>query len=263
MSEQDSAGAVQDQGAPLTQEEKRLVNRLFSEPLEFPQIFRNWLKNFIETSGLQLPKSAINVGVGGGSGSLAGLPAGLILPMGGSTVPSGSLPCNGAAVSREQYDGLFQAIGTAWGTGDGTTTFNVPDLRDRALYGAGSKVGLGQTDGGALGVRGPSHKHGVNIPNSSSGYNSLGGSADGVGDHTHPFTVIQADSYNMLEGQQSLRNIAKQIVSNLGTGGGGAHGHSVSVGGTINVSGTVNGETGGGGTLNTPGYAGVQYVITT
>ena len=55
----------------------------------------------------------------------------------GSTVPSGYLACDGAAVSRTTYANLFAAIGTDWGVGNGVTTFNVPDLRRRVTMGAG------------------------------------------------------------------------------------------------------------------------------
>lgn len=61
--------------------------------------------------------------------------AGLMLPCGSTTVPTGWLECNGAAISRTTYATLFASIGTAWGTGDGSTTFNVPDLRGEFLRG--------------------------------------------------------------------------------------------------------------------------------
>jgi microcystin-dependent protein len=63
------------------------------------------------------------------------LPAGVILPYGGASAPSGYLLCYGQAVSRSTYAALFSAIGTAYGVGDGTTTFNVPDLRGRVPAG--------------------------------------------------------------------------------------------------------------------------------
>ena len=56
-------------------------------------------------------------------------PAGMISPFGNSTAPSGWLQCNGAAVSRTTYSDLFAAIGIVYGAGDGTTTFNVPEIR--------------------------------------------------------------------------------------------------------------------------------------
>ena len=46
-----------------------------------------------------------------------------------SSAPTGWLKCNGAAISRTDYDDLFDSIGTTYGTGDGSTTFNLPDLR--------------------------------------------------------------------------------------------------------------------------------------
>ena len=63
-------------------------------------------------------------------------PAGVIIPFAGTSVPTGYLLCNGAAVSRTNYANLFAAIGTLYGAGDGSTTFNLPDARDRVLQGA-------------------------------------------------------------------------------------------------------------------------------
>ena len=65
-------------------------------------------------------------------------PAGTIFPFAGVVSPGGYLPCDGAAVSRTTYQTLFAAIGTTWGAGNGATTFNVPDLRDMFIRGAGS-----------------------------------------------------------------------------------------------------------------------------
>lgn len=61
--------------------------------------------------------------------------AGIISPFAGSTAPAGWLLCYGQAVSRTAYAALFAAIGTVYGVGDGATTFNLPDLRGRALFG--------------------------------------------------------------------------------------------------------------------------------
>ena len=66
------------------------------------------------------------------------VPTGVVLPFGGSTVPEGFLLCNGAAISRTTYAKLFAAIGTLYGAGDGATTFNLPDMRDRFAEGAGT-----------------------------------------------------------------------------------------------------------------------------
>ena len=67
----------------------------------------------------------------------ADAPIGTISPFGGSSVPSGYLLCNGQAVNRTTYAELFAVIGTAFGTGDGSTTFNVPDMRESVPKGAG------------------------------------------------------------------------------------------------------------------------------
>jgi microcystin-dependent protein len=70
-------------------------------------------------------------------------PIGSILPYGGANAPSGWLLCQGQAVSRTTYSDLFSAIGTTFGSGDGSTTFNLPDLRDKAVMGAGTNGVLG------------------------------------------------------------------------------------------------------------------------
>jgi len=81
--------------------------------------------------------------------------AGQVCFFGMSSAPNGFLKCNGAAVSRTTYDVLFAAIGTTFGSGDGSTTFNVPDLRGEFLRalddGAGIDTGrsLGSTQSGA------------------------------------------------------------------------------------------------------------------
>ena len=68
--------------------------------------------------------------VAGGGGSSQ---PGTVFYFGGTSAPQGSLPCNGAAVSRTTYAKLFAAIGTIWGAGDGSTTFNVPNLASRVM----------------------------------------------------------------------------------------------------------------------------------
>lgn len=69
------------------------------------------------------------------------LPPGTITPFAGtSTVPDGYLLCSGAQVSRVTYAALFTAIGTSYGAGDGSSTFTLPDFRDRFPQGAGNVV---------------------------------------------------------------------------------------------------------------------------
>ncbi|GAB5388874.1 MAG: tail fiber protein [Alphaproteobacteria bacterium] len=60
----------------------------------------------------------------------------------GSSAPSGYLLCDGSAVSRTSYADLFAVIGETWGAGDGSTTFNLPDMRGRVAVGSGTGTGL-------------------------------------------------------------------------------------------------------------------------
>ena len=67
-------------------------------------------------------------------------PIGVVKAYAGSTTPAHYLPCDGAAVSRETYSALYAVIGTTYGAGDGSTTFNVPDLRETVPVGAGENT---------------------------------------------------------------------------------------------------------------------------
>jgi microcystin-dependent protein len=62
-------------------------------------------------------------------------PSGTVVPFAGATAPEGWVLCNGTTLSRSTYAALFAAIGTSWGNGDGSTTFNLPDLRGSFLRG--------------------------------------------------------------------------------------------------------------------------------
>jgi microcystin-dependent protein len=75
---------------------------------------------------------------------------GEIMEYAGTSAPAGYLPCDGAPVSRSTYSALFAAISTTWGVGNGTTTFNVPDLRGVFLRGSGTN-----TTGSSSGATGP------------------------------------------------------------------------------------------------------------
>ena len=71
------------------------------------------------------------------------IPSGVAFPYAGKTVPSGFMACNGGTISRTTYAKLFAAIGTAWGAGDGSTTFKLPDWRNRTVMGANSANEVG------------------------------------------------------------------------------------------------------------------------
>lgn len=84
------------------------------------------------TNNTQLATTAF---VANAVGSITTLPPGAVIAMAANSVPSGYLECNGQEVSRITYAALFAAIGTNWGAGNGSTTFNVPDFRGEFLRG--------------------------------------------------------------------------------------------------------------------------------
>lgn len=149
------------------------------------------------------------------------VPAGSVFDYAGSTAPSGFLLCFGQAVSRSTYSDLFTAIGTTFGSGDGSTTFNLPDLRGRVAAGkddmggsaanritaAGSGI-TGTTLGAAGGTQThtlttaemPAHTHSNVVVSGSSGFGGCGlfdrngttGSTGGGGAHqnTQPTLIL-------------------------------------------------------------------------
>lgn len=96
--------------------------------------------------------------------SMSVVPTACVLPYAGSSAPTGFLVCDGAAVSRATYATLFAVIGTTYGSGDGSTTFNLPDCGGRVVAGKESSAtrltlsGSG-IDGGLLGDSGGAETH--------------------------------------------------------------------------------------------------------
>jgi len=78
---------------------------------------------------------------------IEGIPTATIVPWSDSSVPSGFLECDGAAVSRGTYADLFAIIGTTYGSGDGSTTFDLPDLQDNVAVGKSGTKNLASTGG--------------------------------------------------------------------------------------------------------------------
>lgn len=91
--------------------------------------------------------------------------AGMIQMFAGSTAPTGWLICDGQAVSRTTYATLFSVIGTTYGSGDGSTTFNLPDMRGRTAIGVGNGTATNHTNhtlaeqGGRENAIVPYHRH--------------------------------------------------------------------------------------------------------
>jgi microcystin-dependent protein len=171
-----------------------------------------------------------------------------------STPPSGYLVCDGAAVSRSTYSTLFGVIGTAWGAGDGSTTFNLPDLRGKVPVGYDAS----QTEFNAVGKMGgaktvtlaaaemPVHSHTVNS-------HSHGG-----GIHGHSFTqpTISAITHslvlpNHVHGGPGGINFS--YYATVGPGRGGMDGSDMSYQLTTGNPTTLPGI---GGSINTPTASG-------
>ena len=135
------------------------------------------------------------------------VPVGTVLHSARTTAPSGWFVCDGSAVSRTTYARLFSAIGTTFGTGDGSTTFNLPDLRDEFIRGANSAGGrpVGTTESDSL----ASHTH--------------TGSTSSAGAHTHGLNGItqsgDSDGYD-------ATGVSKRSGTALFTSSAGAHTHS-------------------------------------
>lgn len=87
------------------------------------------------------------------------LPVGAIMPFGSDIIPSNWLLCDGRAINREDYQELFNTIGTNFGSGDGFTTFNLPDLRKRVPVGKDEN----DTDFDILGATGGEKEHTLTI----------------------------------------------------------------------------------------------------
>jgi microcystin-dependent protein len=184
------------------------------------------------------------------------VPTGGIVLFGAVNAPSGWLLCNGQAVSRTSYSALFAVIGTTYGAGDGSTTFNVPNLSSRFPYGTTP----GSTGGAA------SHTHsfsdGGHTHSSATHYHGLSGNGQA---RIHFGTShIWMDS--------SSAGASWTSDTNSGWGGGndlpnvGGNSNGAALGGTTDNatpgatgSGTANGTTGSASSL--PPYLGVQYII--
>lgn len=142
------------------------------------------------TGGTQLYQKTtgihVNTGWVGFAGAVVTTPTGAITAFGGTTAPSGWLICDGSAVSRTTYSDLFAALGSGayFGNGDGSTTFNLPDMRGRVPAGYAASGGhadvstLGLNEGVAAANRRPKHRTSLNDP----GHTHTGGADIGRAD---------------------------------------------------------------------------------
>tara|TARA_R110002012_G_scaffold4141_2_gene19204 strand:+ start:231 stop:797 length:567 start_codon:yes stop_codon:yes gene_type:complete len=144
-----------------------------------------------------------------------GISTATIMPWSSSSVPTGFLECNGAAVSRSTYADLFAVIGTTYGAGDGSSTFAVPDLQDNVPVGKSNNKALA-SNGGANTVASTgnvagstanatlseaqlaSHSHNINFARTSNGSNNARGGQNLVVNNTTASAGSgQGHSHNM------------------------------------------------------------------
>jgi microcystin-dependent protein len=113
---------------------------------------------------------------------VGGIPIGALLPYAGTAAPPRFLLCNGAAVSRTTYAALFAVIGTTYGAGDGSTTFNLPDLQGRTPVGAGPGAGLTNR---AVAAKGGEESHVLTVGEMPAHSHVDNGHAHGASGHSH------------------------------------------------------------------------------
>lgn len=159
------------------------------------------------------------------------LPAGIIQAYGGTSVPAGWLLCDGSAVLRGAYARLFTAISTAYGNGNGSSTFNVPDLRGLFLRGT-DNMGTG-----AAGRDPDASSRTALISGGNTGDNVGSYEPDEFASHTH--AAPTANRATALDGSSNW------------------------AGGNTTTSGAVNGTGGAGGSETRPINIYVNYIIKT
>lgn len=171
-------------------------------------------------------------------------PAGAVMHFAQSTAPQGWLKANGTAVSRTTYADLFAAIGTTFGEGDGSTTFNLPDLRGEFVRGwdEGRGADDGRTFGSSQSDENKSHTHTGNTSNTGS--HSHGGNTSNVGNHRHGY-VREFDTAPTID-VNGFGTVAAASRFTANTNSSGAHGHNISTNTTGSHSHSISTNASGG-----------------
>jgi microcystin-dependent protein len=189
------------------------------------------------------------------------VPAGSVLLWAGgnsTSIPTGYLLCDGSAVSRTTYASLFSAIGTAYGAGDGSTTFNVPSMSARLALGTTANTRSATTV--SSGNASATHTHNTTTGNASATHTHNGTSGNASANHTHNanYTVTTGNdntnhthTYDKSNGSNSSANSGGVSAghthtwnANLTTGGdGSSHTHNTTTG-TESAVHTHNGTSG-------------------
>jgi microcystin-dependent protein len=137
-------------------------------------LYRFILKNSADVQ--QWDVNAVEMVAPAAPSNPAPVPTGCVLAYGAAAAPSGYALCDGSAINRTTFAALFAVIGTTYGAGDGSTTFNVPDMRGKFPFGKAA-AGTGNVLGASFGTidhthTGPSHTHNVAVPYSGWGTNT-------------------------------------------------------------------------------------------
>jgi len=144
------------------------------------------------------------------------MPSGSFMPYAGASAPTGYLLCDGAAISRSTYSALFALVGTTYGSGDGSSTFNIPDLRGRVIAGQDN---MGGSSANTL---------------TNAQADQLGGT---LGEETHTLSIAEMPAHNHnlpvdIGGVLNIQSLTSTAGSDQGydgsvdsalTGGDGAH----------------------------------------
>lgn len=200
--------------------------------------------------------TAAKIAPGAVSQSGTAAPVASILQFAGSTAPSGWIICDGAAVSRSTYSDLFTAIGTAYGEGNGSTTFNLPNLKGRVPVGLDSS----QTEFDARGETGGAKTHTLTSSEIASHNHSISLTSGSGGTHNH--TVTDNTIQSWVSGQRGTATPTGTTVLSL-TEGSTTQTTSSHTGHTHSVSGSSSSAGGGGAHNNLQPYVVVNYIIKT
>ena len=189
--------------------------------------------------------------INGGSLLVGGIPTGTVVPWTKSSVATGFLECDGSAVSRSTYSALYAVIGTTYGAGDGSSTFNVPDLQDEVVVGKSNNKALASTGGAnTTPVTAAGNVSSSTNTNTSTNINVTGNVGGSTGNTSLSTAQLASHSHNVPNtnatfagNRQSagLRGPANSPAATKGTssaGSGSAHSHNMSA--TFSGSGTAS-----------------------